>query len=45
LLEYADAAIEIPMFGAKHSLNASVAFGITIYEIIGKYLRQNSNIR
>lgn len=42
LLAYADAAIEIPMFGAKHSLNASVAFGITIYEIIGKYLRQNS---
>jgi len=45
LLEYADTAIEIPMFGAKHSLNASVAFGITIYEIIGKYLRQNSDIK
>jgi tRNA G18 (ribose-2'-O)-methylase SpoU len=41
LLEYVDAAIEIPMFGAKHSLNASVAFGIVAYEMAGKYFQEN----
>lgn len=48
LLKFADAAIEIPMFGVKHSLNASVAFGIAVYEITARYLQQNSikrNIR
>lgn len=41
LLEYVDAAIEIPMFGAKHSLNVSVAFGIVVYAMAGKYLQEN----
>jgi tRNA G18 (ribose-2'-O)-methylase SpoU len=40
LLKFVDAAIEIPMFGAKHSLNASVAFGVAVYEMVGKYLEQ-----
>ena len=29
----ADIAIEIPMFGTKHSLNAAVAFGIAVFEL------------
>ncbi len=29
----ADAAIEIPMFGTKHSLNAAVAFGIAVFAL------------
>ncbi len=34
VVELADAAIEIPMFGVKQSLNVSVAYGIAIYEIV-----------
>jgi tRNA G18 (ribose-2'-O)-methylase SpoU len=34
LLAAADAALEIPMLGAKHSLNAAVAYGIAIYECL-----------
>lgn len=47
LLEMADISIEIPMYGTKHSLNVSVAFGIVIYEIIDQYLKkykQNRNL-
>lgn len=33
IIEKADLAIDIPMRGIKGSLNVSVAFGITIYEI------------
>ncbi len=33
LFELSDFAIEIPMFGIKHSLNAAVAFGIAIFEL------------
>ncbi len=29
-----DGAIEIPMFGAKHSLNVAVAFGIAAWELV-----------
>lgn len=29
----ADLAIEIPMYGTKHSLNAAVAFGIAVFEL------------
>jgi tRNA G18 (ribose-2'-O)-methylase SpoU len=29
----ADLAIEIPMYGTKHSLNAAVAFGVAIFEL------------
>ncbi len=39
LLEHVDHAIEIPMYGAKHSLNASVAFGIAIYKMVEIYLQ------
>lgn len=34
VVELADLAIEIPMFGVKQSLNVSVAYGIAIYEIV-----------
>lgn len=34
VLELCDDAIEIPMFGIKHSLNVGVAAGIVIYEAI-----------
>jgi len=30
----ADMALEIPMYGTKHSLNAAVAFGIAIFELV-----------
>jgi tRNA G18 (ribose-2'-O)-methylase SpoU len=34
VVELADMAIEIPMFGMKQSLNVAVAYGIAVYEII-----------
>lgn len=34
VLELCDFAIEIPMYGVKHSLNVGVAAGIAIYEAI-----------
>ena len=37
IVALADSAIEIPMFGVKQSLNVSVAYGIAIYEIVGKW--------
>ncbi|MFW5662828.1 MAG: RNA methyltransferase [Bacteroidota bacterium] len=37
ILELGDDAIEIPMFGVKHSLNVSVAAGIALYEAIRKW--------
>jgi len=37
LLQMAETAIEIPMYGSKHSLNVSVAFGIVIYEILSQF--------
>ena len=42
VLPLLDGGIEIPMFGAKHSLNVSVAFGIAAYEIAAAYLSQES---
>ena len=38
LIEQTDYAIEIPMFGIKHSLNVSVAYGIILYDMIAKYM-------
>jgi len=35
-LQLADACLEIPQFGTKHSLNVSVAVGITLWEILKK---------
>ena len=32
-----DLAIDIPMHGTKHSLNAAVAYGIAVYHIVEKY--------
>lgn len=37
LLSMCDDAIEIPMFGVKHSLNVSVATGIAVFEAIRKW--------
>ena len=34
IVERADTAVEIPMFGTKQSLNVAVAFGITVFEFI-----------
>jgi tRNA G18 (ribose-2'-O)-methylase SpoU len=33
LLDMADMAVEIPMLGTKHSLNAAVAYGIAVFEL------------
>ncbi len=33
LIEFADFAIDIPMYGIKHSLNVAVAYGIAIFEL------------
>ncbi len=38
LVELADAALEIPMYGSKQSLNVTIAFGIVIYHLLFKYL-------
>ena len=32
-----DLVVDIPMYGAKHSLNAAVAYGIAVYHIIERY--------
>lgn len=34
IIEHADIAIDIPMFGLKQSLNVSVAYGIAIFELV-----------
>lgn len=34
LIDQADVAIDIPMFGTKQSLNVSVAYGIVIYDCL-----------
>lgn len=38
LLAEIDAAVEIPQFGMKHSLNVSVASGIALYAFYDKFL-------
>jgi tRNA G18 (ribose-2'-O)-methylase SpoU len=35
----ADLALEVPQFGAKHSLNVSVAFGIAVYDLVRHFRR------
>ncbi|RMF55267.1 MAG: TrmH family RNA methyltransferase [Calditrichaeota bacterium] len=37
ILKEANAAVEIPMYGTKHSLNVAVAFGIVLYQILQQY--------
>jgi tRNA G18 (ribose-2'-O)-methylase SpoU len=34
IIEAADMAVEIPMFGVKQSLNAAVAYGIAVFELV-----------
>lgn len=41
LIKEADAAVEIPMFGLKQSLNVSVAYGTIIHFILNNYLKNN----
>lgn len=36
VLALADAAIEIPQWGAKHSINISVSLGVVLWELIRK---------
>jgi tRNA G18 (ribose-2'-O)-methylase SpoU len=38
IVEKADLAIEIPMYGIKQSLNVSVAFGLAIYELAHQFV-------
>jgi len=42
IIDLADMAIEIPMFGIKHSLNVAVAYGIALFELVKIYRRGNS---
>lgn len=37
VLDAADVALEIPQYGAKISLNVSVAYGIAVYDLIRRY--------
>lgn len=37
LLNIVDLGLEIPQYGAKISLNVSVAYGIAVYHLIGRY--------
>jgi 23S rRNA (guanosine2251-2'-O)-methyltransferase len=41
VLEATDAALEIPMYGVKHSLNVSVAAGIVVFEAVKAFRRNN----
>ncbi|QMU30585.1 RNA methyltransferase [Adhaeribacter radiodurans] len=36
VMELADAVIEIPQFGTKHSLNISVAVGVVVWDFLSK---------
>lgn len=41
VIDMCDDAIEIPMFGVKHSLNVSVAAGIAVFEAVRKFNELN----
>ena len=43
LIDQADCALEIPHYGAKHSLNVAVAYGIAIFDLI-KILRGHPEV-
>lgn len=43
ILNFCDDAIEIPMFGVKHSLNVSVAVGIALFEALRKFRTFQTN--
>ncbi len=36
IVSAADAVIEIPQFGTKHSLNISVSIGVVVWDLLGK---------
>ena len=38
VIELADHAVEIPMYGVKQSLNLAVSYGIAVYHFIHRYL-------
>lgn len=40
ILEFTDYAIEIPMFGAKQSLNVAVAYGIVLFDLARLYYKK-----
>lgn len=42
VVEEADRAIELPMYGLKQSLNVAVAYGVVLYHILGQYLRSHA---
>jgi tRNA G18 (ribose-2'-O)-methylase SpoU len=44
-LEHSDLGIEIPMLGAKHSLNVAVSYGIALYECIRVFRGDLSRFR
>lgn len=41
LVELADHAIEIPMYGTKQSLNVTIAYGIAIYDLLFKFFARS----
>ncbi len=43
ILDLCDFALEIPMYGVKHSLNVSVAAGISVYAAVDAYERNCKN--
>jgi tRNA G18 (ribose-2'-O)-methylase SpoU len=43
LIELCDAAIDIPMFGIKQSLNVGVAYGIALFELCKIWRERNVN--
>ena len=45
ILALADLAVEIPMFGAKQSLNVGVAYGVVMYHILYEYLKRWNTFR
>ncbi|HEY4643156.1 MAG TPA: RNA methyltransferase [Bacteroidota bacterium] len=45
VIERADMAIEIPMYGSKHSLNVAVAYGIAVFECVKVFRRASEGQR
>lgn len=41
-LALCDRALELPQFGAKHSLNVAVAFGVAAYDLVRHFRRLDS---
>jgi 23S rRNA (guanosine2251-2'-O)-methyltransferase len=44
VLALCDAALEIPMYGAKHSLNVAVAAGIVLFEAVKVWRRAHHSV-